>query len=140
QGDDAVAGARTPEPNGKLKRGKLARVDQDLERMAAKLERQFRDVQDIEFTFGRGRGFMLQARRAQRTGLAAVRIAVDMVAEGLITEDEAVQRVPPQDLDQVFHPMVDPRSPVTLVAKGLPASPGAAVGEVVFDADEAEAL
>jgi len=140
QGEDVVSGARTPEPIGKLKRGKLAKVYQDLERMAAKLERHFRDVQDIEFTFERGRVFMLQTRRAQRTGLAAVRIAVDMVAEGLITEDEAVQRVPPQDLDQVFHPMVDPRSPVTLVAKGLPASPGAAVGEVVFDADEAEAL
>jgi len=140
QGEDVVSGARTPEPIGKLKRGKLAKVYQDLERMAAKLERHFRDVQDIEFTFERGRVFMLQTRRAQRTGLAAVRIAVDMVAEGLITGDEAVQRVPPQDLDQVFHPMVDPRSPVTLVAKGLPASPGAAVGEVVFDADEAEAL
>ena len=140
QGEDVVSGARTPEPIGKLKRGKLAKVYQDLERMAAKLERHFRDVQDIEFTFERGRVFMLQTRRAQRTGLAAVRIAVDMVAEELITEDEAVQRVPPQDLDQVFHPMVDPRSPVTLVAKGLPASPGAAVGEVVFDADEAEAL
>jgi len=140
QGEDVVSGARTPEPIGKLKRGKLAKVYEDLERMAAKLERHFRDVQDIEFTFERGRVFMLQTRRAQRTGLAAVRIAVDMVAEGLITEDEAVQRVPPQDLDQVFHPMVDPRSPVTLVAKGLPASPGAAVGEVVFDADEAEAL
>ena len=140
QGEDVVSGARTPEPIGKLKRGKLAKVYQDLERMAAKLERHFRDVQDIEFTFERGRVFMLQTRRAQRTGLAAVRIAVDMVAEELITEDEAVQRVPPQDLDQVFHPMVDPRSPVTLVAKALPASPGAAVGEVVFDADEAEAL
>src|SRR5438876_984103 len=140
QGEDVVSGARTPEPIGKLKRGKLAKVYQDLERMAAKLERHFRDVQDIEFTFERGRVFMLQTRRAQRTGLAAVRIAVDMVAEGLITEDEAVQRVPPQDLDQVFHPMVAPGTPPTVIAKGLPASPGAAIGEAVFDADEAEAL
>ncbi|MGH7185249.1 MAG: putative PEP-binding protein, partial [Pseudomonadota bacterium] len=83
---------------------------------------------------------MLQTRRAQRAGLAAVRIAVEMVREGLINEDEAVQRVPPQDLDQVFHPMVDPRASVTVVAKGLPASPGAAIGEAVFDADAAEAL
>src|SRR5437870_4571378 len=140
QGEDVVSGARTPEPIGKLKRGKLAKVYQDLERMAAKLERHFRDVQDIEFTFERGRVFMLQTRRAQRTGLAAVRIAVELVREGLISKDEAVQRVPPQDLDQIFHPMVDPRAAVTVVAKGLPASPGAATGEAVFDADEAEAL
>src|SRR5205814_2353024 len=94
----------------------------------------------IEFTFEHGRLFMLQTRRAQRTGLAAVRTAVEMVDEGLITPDEAVQRVPPQDLDQLFHPMVDPRASVTVVAKGLPASPGAAIGEAVFDADEAETL
>jgi len=97
-------------------------------------------VQDIEFTFERGKLYMLQTRRAQRTGIAAVRIAVEMAAEGLISQDEAVQRVPPQDLDQLFHPMVDPRASVTVLAKGLPASPGAATGEVVFDADEAEAL
>jgi len=140
QGEDVVSGARTPEPLAKLKRGKLAKVHRELERVAAKLERHFQDVQDIEFTFEHGRLYMLQCRRAQRTGLAAVRIAVEMVDEGLISEDEAVQRVPPQDLDQVFHPMVDPRSAVTVVARGLPASPGAAIGEAVFDADEAEAL
>src|SRR5881396_1782440 len=110
------------------------------ERVADKLERHFKDVQDIEFTFEHGRLFILQTRRAQRTGLAAVRIAVDMVQDRLITADEAVQRVPPRDLDQIFHPMVDPRAAVTVVAKGLPASPGAAQGEAVFDADEAEAL
>src|SRR5207244_3955418 len=77
---------------------------------------------------------------AVRAGLAAVRTAVEMVEEGLITSSEAVQRVPPQDLDQLFHPMVDPRASVTLIARGLPASPGAATGEAVFDADEAEAL
>ena len=140
QGEDVVSGTRTPEPLAKLKRGALAKVYRELERIADKLERHFRDVQDIEFTFERGRLYMLQTRRAQRTGLAAVRAAVDMAEEGLITESEAVQRVPPQDLDQVFHPMVDPRATVTLVAKGLPASPGAAIGEAVFDADEAEAL
>ena len=140
QGEDVVSGARTPEPIARMKRGKFAKVYRELERIAAKLERHFKDVQDIEFTFEHGRLYMLQTRRAQRTGLAAVRIAVEMVAEGLVTEDEAVQRVPPQDLDQVFHPMVDPRATVTLVAKGLPASPGAAMGEAVFDADEAEAI
>src|SRR5881392_1233854 len=132
QGEDVVSGARTPEP--------IAKMNRELERIATKLERHFRDVQDIEFTFEHGRLFMLQTRRAQRTGLAAVRSAVEMVDEGLITPDEAVQRVPPQDLDQLFHPMVDPRASVTVVAKGLPASPGAAIGEAVFDADEAETL
>ncbi len=140
QGEDVVSGARTPEPIARMKRGKLGKVYRELERIAAKLERHFKDVQDIEFTFEHGRLYVLQTRRAQRAGLAAVRIAVEMVSERRITEDEAVQRVPPQDLEQVFHPMVDPRAAVTLVAKGLPASPGAATGEVVFDADEAEAL
>ena len=140
QGEDVVSGARTPEPIAKMKRGALAKVYRELERIADKLERHFRDVQDIEFTFEHGRLFMLQTRRAQRTGLAAVRSAVEMVDDGLITPDEAVQRVPPQDLEQLFHPMVDPRASVTVVAKGLPASPGAATGEAVFDADEAETL
>jgi pyruvate, orthophosphate dikinase len=140
QGEDVVSGARTPESIAKMKRGKLAKVYRELERIAAKLERHFRDVQDIEFTFEHGKLYMLQTRRAQRTGLAAVRIAVELVGERLITEDEAVQRVPPQDLDQVFHPMVAPDANPTVIAKGLPASPGAAIGEAVFDADEAETL
>src|SRR6266550_469903 len=140
QGEDVVSGARTPEPIAKLKRGALAKVYAELERVAVKLERHFKDVQDIEFTFERGKLYLLQTRRAQRTGLAAVRIAVELVEERLITPDEAVQRVPPQDLDQLFHPMVDPHAAVTVVAKGLPASPGAAIGDVVFEADEAEAL
>jgi len=140
QGEDVVSGARTPVPIARMKRGKLAKVYRDLERLAQKLERHFKDVQDIEFTFERGKLYMLQTRRAQRTGIAAVRVAVEMATEGLISQDEAVQRVPPQDLDQLFHPMVDPRASVTVLAKGLPASPGAATGAVVFDADEAEAL
>ena len=140
QGEDVVSGARTPDSIAKMKRGKLAPVYRELSEVAEKLEKHFRDVQDIEFTFEHGHLYMLQTRRAQRTGLAAVRIAVEMVDEGSIDEDEAVQRVPPQDLDQVFHPMVDPRATVTVVAKGLPASPGAAIGEAVFDADEAERL
>jgi pyruvate, orthophosphate dikinase len=140
QGEDVVSGARTPQPIERLGRGRLAPVFRELERVAEKLERHFKDVQDIEFTFERAKLYLLQTRRAQRTGLAAVRIAVDMAQDGLITPDEAVQRVPPEDLDQVFHPMVDPRASATVVAKGLPASPGAATGEVVFDADEAVAL
>src|SRR3989454_894882 len=140
QGEDVVSGARTPQPIARLKRGRLARVFGELARVAQKLERHFKDVQDIEFTFERGKLYMLQTRRAQRTGLAAVRIAADMVDDGLITADEAVQRVPPHDLDQLFHPMVDPRASTTVVAKGMPASPGAAIGEAVFDADLAVAL
>ena len=142
QGEDVVSGARTPEPIAKMKRGKggLSKVYRDLERLATKLEKHFKDVQDVEFTFEHYQLYMLQTRRAQRTGAAAVRIAVEMVGEELITEDEAVQRIPPQDLDQLFHPMVDPKASVTVLAKGLPASPGAAIGEVVFDADEAEEM
>src|SRR5881394_3707230 len=140
QGEDVVSGARTPEPIQKMKKGKLAKIYKELDKLATKLEKHFKDVQDVEFTFEHGQMYMLQTRRAQRTGIAAVRVAVEMVDEGLITEDEAIQRVPPQDLDQLFHPMVDPKANVTVLAKGLPASPGAATGEVVFDADEAEAL
>jgi pyruvate,orthophosphate dikinase len=140
QGEDVVSGARTPLQIASMKRGKLVKIYRDLDRLGKKLERHFKDVQDIEFTFEHGKLYMLQTRRAQRTGVAAVRIAVELADEELITQDEAVQRVPPQDLDQLFHPMVDPRAPVTVLAKGLPASPGAATGEVVFDADEAEAL
>jgi pyruvate,orthophosphate dikinase len=140
QGEDVVSGARTPESIAKMKRGKFARVYADLAAVAEKLEQHYGDVQDVEFTFEHGKLYMLQTRRAQRTGLAAVRIAVEMVDEGRIGEDEAVQRVPPQDLDQIFHPMVDPQATVTVIAKGLPASPGAAIGEAVFDADEAELM
>ena len=140
QGEDVVSGARTPQSIARMKRGKLAKIYRELGRLGTKLEKHFKDVQDVEFTFEQGQLYMLQTRRAQRTGVAAVRIAVEMVGEGLIVEDEAVQRIPPQDLDQLFHPMVDPRASVTVLTKGLPASPGAATGEVVFDADEAEAL
>src|SRR5207247_8982766 len=124
--------ARTPNTIKKMKKEKHAKIYKELERLSTKLEQHFKTVQDVEFTFEHGELYMLQTRRAQRTGIAAVRVAVEMVDEGLITEDEAIQRVPPQDLDQLFHPMVDPRASVTVLAKGLPASPGAATGEVVF--------
>ncbi len=138
QGEDVVAGTRTPEPIPTLK-DRLPAAYQELERTARTLERHFRDVQDMEFTIERGRLYMLQTRRGQRSGHAAVRIACDMVDEGLISEEEAVARIPPHDLDQLLHPTIDPASRLDLLTTGLPASPGAACGTIVFDADRAEA-
>jgi pyruvate,orthophosphate dikinase len=139
QGEDVVSGTRTPLPIGKLKE-QLPNAYQELERVARTLERHFRDVQDMEFTIERGNLYMLQTRRAQRSGHAAVRIACDMVDEGVITEQEAVARIPPNDLNQLLHPTIDPNSRLDLLTTGLPASPGAACGTVVFDADQAERL
>jgi pyruvate,orthophosphate dikinase len=139
QGEDVVSGSRTPQPIGTLKDG-LPHAYQELERVARTLERHFRDVQDMEFTIERGNLYMLQTRRAQRSGHAAVRIACDMVDEGLISEQEAVARIPPNDLNQLLHPTIDPHSRLDLLTTGLPASPGAACGTVVFDADQAEKL
>src|SRR5690606_32054259 len=103
-------------------------------------EKHFREMQDLEFTVERGRLYLLQTRTGKRTAAAAVRIAVDMVDEGLITEREAVLRVDPKQLDQLLHPRLDPNARVTVLATGLPASPGAAAGRVVFDPDEAAEL
>ncbi|HXS22822.1 MAG TPA: pyruvate, phosphate dikinase, partial [Gemmatimonadales bacterium] len=139
QGEDVVSGTRTPEPIATLA-GRMPHAYQELERTARVLERHFRDVQDLEFTIERGRLYMLQTRRAQRSGPAAVRIACDMVDERLISQDEAVARIPPKDLDQLLHPTIDQASRLDLLAIGLPASPGAACGTVVFDADRAERL
>jgi pyruvate,orthophosphate dikinase len=139
QGEDVVSGTRTPHPIPKLK-DELPHAYQELERVARTLERHFRDVQDMEFTIERGNLYMLQTRRAQRSGHAAVRVACDMVDEGLITEQEAVARIPPQDLNQLLHPMIDPATRLDLLTTGLPASPGAACGTAVFDADQAERL
>src|SRR4029079_4547472 len=112
----------------------------DLDKMARTLERHFRDVQDMEFTIERGTMYMLQTRRGQRSGHAAVRIACEMVDEGLISEEEAVARIPPNDLNQLLHPTLDGRANLDLLTTGLPASPGAACGTAVFDADRAEKL
>ncbi|HEY3934099.1 MAG TPA: pyruvate, phosphate dikinase [Gemmatimonadales bacterium] len=137
QGEDVVSGTRTPEPLTAL-RDKLPGVYQELDRMARTLERHFRDVQDMEFTIQDGQLFMLQTRRAQRSGQAAFRIACDMVDEEAISEEEAVARIPPQALEQLLHPTIDPRNALARLTVGLPASPGAASGVVVFDANIAE--
>ena len=139
QGEDVVSGARDPEPIAGLKQVMPAAY-QELERTARVLERHFRDVQDMEFTIERGTLYMLQTRRGQRSGHSAVRIAVEMVEEGLITEEEAIARVPPNDLNQLLHPGIDPDAELDLLTTGLPASPGAASGTVVFEADRAQEL
>ncbi len=139
QGEDVVSGSRDPEPIEKL-RQTLPAAYIEFERVARTLERHFRDVQDLEFTIENGKLYLLQTRRAQRTGHASVRIACEMVDEGLITQEEAVARIPPMDLDQLLHPTIDPKAELDLLTTGLPASPGAASGAVVFTADRAEEL
>ncbi len=139
QGEDVVSGTRTPQPIHTLQES-LVEAYTALEKTARTLERHFRDVQDLEFTIERGKLYMLQTRRAQRSGHAAVRIACEMVDEGVISEEEAVARIPPNDLDQLLHPTIDNTAELDLLTTGLPASPGAASGAVVFDADRAEEL
>jgi pyruvate,orthophosphate dikinase len=139
QGEDVVAGIRTPRPIEKL-RGELPEVHEQLSRTAELLERHFRDVQDIEFTIERGKLYMLQTRAGQRTAAAAVKIAVDMAEEGLISREEAVQRVTAEQVERLLHRQIDPEAEVKVIAKGLNASPGAAVGSVVFDPSRAEEL
>ena len=147
QGEDVVAGIRTPQPINKAKHkpGDLPAMEDVLPDCYAQLakirdilEKHYKDMQDIEFTIEKGKLYMLQTRNGKRTANAAVKIAVDMVKEGLIGDKEAVLRVEPSQLDQLLHPSLDPKASKTVIAKGLPASPGAACGEVVFSADEAE--
>ncbi len=140
QGEDVVAGIRTPRPIDELQ-AVLPEAYQELRSITAQLEQHYRDVQDFEFTIEEGKLFMLQTRNGKRTGAAAVKFAVDMVAEGLIDDREAVMRVEPQHLDQLLHPVIEPSSKqkLTTLTTGLPASPGAAVGEIVFTADDAVA-
>ncbi len=137
QGEDVVAGIRATLPIEAL-RERLPDVYRQFQEYAGRLEQHYRDVQDLEFTVERGRLYMLQTRSAKRTGEAAVNIAVDMVGEGLISEEEAVARVEPRQLEQLIHPRVDPQARVTPIARGVPASPGAATGQAVFDPDVAE--
>ena len=151
QGEDVVAGIRTPRPltlAAKQANGSplpamdeaLPGVYADLVAVIGRLESHYRDMQDVEFTVQQGKLWMLQTRAGKRTAPASVRIAVDMAGEGLITESEAVCRVDPASLDQLLHPTLDPEAPRTVLARGLPASPGAASGIAVFSADEAKDL
>jgi pyruvate,orthophosphate dikinase len=151
QGEDVVAGTRTPQPLTEAARKEAGEKLPSLEalmpetftqlaKVFADLERRYRDMQDIEFTIQDGKLWMLQTRSGKRTTKAALKIAVDLVAEKLISEEEAVLRVDAGGLDQLLHPTIDPDAEKTVVAMGLPASPGAASGEIVFDADEAETL
>ena len=146
QGEDVVAGIRTPLPISKAQKQKedevsleeaMPEVYKQLLDVRNILEKHFKDMQDLEFTIERGKLYLLQTRTGKRTARAAVKIAVDMVNEGLIDKEEAVIRITPEQVDQLLHPMIDPKAEYEVIAKGLPASPGAATGKVVFTAEEA---
>jgi pyruvate,orthophosphate dikinase len=139
QGEDVVAGIRTPEPISTLK-DNLPDAYAQLEDIYKKLENHFTDMQDIEFTIEEGRLYMLQTRTGKRTAAAALKIAVDMVNENLIDKRTAVTRVSPEQIDRLLHPTIDSQAEYEVVATGLPASPGAAVGKVVFTAEHAEEM
>ena len=139
QGEDVVAGIRTPEKISQLEK-KNPEVYQQLVEIKNRLEAHFKDMQDIEFTIQQGKLYILQTRTGKRTGPAAVKMAVDMVHEGLITKEVAIKRIDPEQLYQLFHPQIDPKAKksATFLAKGLNASPGAASGQIVFTAEDAE--
>ncbi len=139
QGEDVVAGIRTPQPITRLQE-ELPEVFDQFIKTCNLLENHYQDMQDIEFTIERGNLYMLQTRTGKRTASSAIKIAVDMVSEGLIDKETALKRVEPAQLDQLLHRRIDPKAKLEVVAKGLPASPGAASGTVVFDADEAEQM
>ena len=149
QGEDVVAGIRTPQHltiKGKQANASalpameevMPAVFNQLNEVRLKLEKHYRDMQDIEFTVQQGKLYMLQTRSGKRTAAAALKIAVEMVSEGLINKEEAVKRIEPASLDQLLHPTLDPKAKRNVAVKGLPASPGAASGKVVFSADEAD--
>lgn len=137
QGEDVVAGIRTPQPVAKLAE-EMPEIYEEFAGICNTLEKHYRDMQDIEFTIERGKLYMLQTRTGKRTASAAVKAAVDMVDEGLITKEEAIMRVEPSSLNQLLHRRIDTNAKLNVIAKGLPASPGAASGEIVFDANKAE--
>ncbi|MCG7848843.1 MAG: pyruvate, phosphate dikinase [ANME-2 cluster archaeon] len=139
QGEDVVAGIRTPLPIETLKQ-EMPEVYDQLDDIKERLEHHFKEMEDIEFTIQQGKLYILQTRTGKRTAAAAVKIATDMFNEGLITKKEALLKVEPEQLDQLLHPMIDPNEKVKSVAKGLPASPGAALGKVVFTAEHAEEM
>ena len=146
QGEDVVAGIRTPQPMASLraKPGEtpmevaMPNAYAELMKVRETLERHYKDMQDIEFTVQQNKLYMLQTRNGKRTAAASLRIAVEMASEGLIDRNEAIKRVNPSSLDQLLHPTLDPKAKRTLISKGLPASPGAACGAVVFSAEDAE--
>ncbi|KRB40020.1 MAG: pyruvate, phosphate dikinase [Pseudomonadota bacterium] len=151
QGEDVVAGIRTPQALTKIAREEMGEKAPSMEEalpevfvqfkaVVEKLEQHYRDMQDIEFTVEKGRLYMLQTRNGKRTAKAALKVAVDLASEGLITQEEAIMRVEPGSLDQLLHPTIDPTSPRDVITTGLPASPGAATGKIVFNSDEAERL
>jgi len=136
QGEDVVAGIRTPKPITELGKD-MPLVYEQLREITTKLEQHYKDIQDFEFTIEKGKLYMLQTRNGKRTAFAAVKVAVDMFKEGLLTKDEALMRVEPNQINQLLHPIFDPKTKYEVLAKGLPASPGAAVGKVVFTSEEA---
>jgi pyruvate,orthophosphate dikinase len=149
QGEDVVAGIRTPQNITEPARIAAGSDKPSLQKLmpdafrsfveiSGRLEQHYRDMQDLEFTIERGKLWMLQTRSGKRTAKAALKIAVDMVGEGLVTKEEAVRRIDPASLDQLLHPAIDPRAERHVIGVGLPASPGAATGEIVFSSDEAE--
>ncbi len=140
QGEDVVAGIRTPEPIERLKEIMPEVYDQFVE-IAQTLEKHYRDMQDLEFTIEKGKLYIPQTRNGKRTAAAALKIAVDLVSEGLLTKEEAILKVEPDQLDSLLHPTFDPEAlkSATPIAKGLPASPGAATGRIYFTAEEAKA-
>ncbi len=151
QGEDVVAGIRTPQSLTRAGREEMGETAPSMEEampvvfaefvdVVGRLESHYRDMQDIEFTVEQGRLWMLQTRNGKRTAKSALKIAVDLAAEGVISQEEAISRVEPSALDQLLHPTLDPKANRTVVASGLPASPGAATGKIVFDADEAERM
>ncbi|HEV8636171.1 MAG TPA: pyruvate, phosphate dikinase, partial [Chloroflexota bacterium] len=139
QGEDVVAGIRTPQPIAQMGR-ELPEVYEQFVQIAGQMERHYRDMQDLEFTVERGRLYMLQTRSGKRSAAAAVRIAVEMAEEGLITREEAVRRVEPGHVEALLHRQIDPTAKLNVIARGLNASPGAAVGKAVFDSDRAEEM
>ncbi|MFC3209040.1 pyruvate, phosphate dikinase [Aquamicrobium soli] len=151
QGEDVVAGIRTPQNITEAARIAAGSDKPSLQKLmpdafesfvqiSKKLEEHYRDMQDLEFTIERGKLWMLQTRSGKRTAKAALKVAVDMVKDGLISQAEAVARIDPASLDQLLHPTINPKAPRDVIAMGLPASPGAATGEIVFSSDEAEDL
>ncbi|PTX64880.1 pyruvate phosphate dikinase [Melghirimyces profundicolus] len=137
QGEDVVAGIRTPQPISSLSE-RMPAIYEEFRKIGNRLEAHYRDMQDIEFTIERGKLYMLQTRNGKRTAHAAVKIATDLVKEGVIDKRTALTRVDPEQLDQILHRRIDPKAELDVLTKGLPASPGAASGKVVFDADIAE--